>query len=208
LKNGFLPHPIIMGIHGSLNGQREFNGRESPELRSDPESLEPDSPLPPTADGNTHDQDPKLKINSPRKQKLDPKNMGLSLSVNPIIVGPKDRTDGPSSDSAAEKRAQREQNATTAKQSWLLRLFESKLFDMSIAITYLFNSKEPGVLTYLGNKLFSFSPDEVDFYLPQLLNMYIHMHDVAEAIHPYIIHRFVLNGNNSSQGWGGSQLSW
>ena len=40
------------------------------------------------------------------------------------------------------------------KSSWLLRLFESKLFDMSIAVAYLFNSKEPGVLTYLGNKLF------------------------------------------------------
>lgn len=34
--------------------------------------------------------------------------------------------------------------------SWLLRLFESKMFDMSIAISYLFNSKEPGVQTYLG----------------------------------------------------------
>lgn len=40
------------------------------------------------------------------------------------------------------------------KSSWLLRLFESKLFEMSIAIAYLFKSKEPGVLTYLGNKLF------------------------------------------------------
>jgi len=34
--------------------------------------------------------------------------------------------------------------------SWLLRLFESKMFDMSIAISYLYNSKEPGVQTYLG----------------------------------------------------------
>lgn len=41
------------------------------------------------------------------------------------------------------------------KQSWLLRLFESKMFDMSIAITYLFNSKEPGVQSYLG-KLITF----------------------------------------------------
>lgn len=31
------------------------------------------------------------------------------------------------------------------KQSWLLRLFESKLFNMSIAITYLYNSKESGL---------------------------------------------------------------
>ena len=36
----------------------------------------------------------------------------------------------------------------------LLRLFESKLFDMSIAIAYLFKSKETGVQAYLGNKLF------------------------------------------------------
>ena len=35
------------------------------------------------------------------------------------------------------------------KQTWLLRLFESKLFDMSIAITYLYNSKETG--KYLMN---------------------------------------------------------
>ena len=29
-------------------------------------------------------------------------------------------------------------------KSWLLRLFESKLFDASMAISYMFNSKEPG----------------------------------------------------------------
>lgn len=32
----------------------------------------------------------------------------------------------------------------------LLRLFESQIFDMSMAISYLFNSKEPGVQSYLG----------------------------------------------------------
>ena len=41
----------------------------------------------------------------------------------------------------------------SGKQSWLLRLFESKMFDMSIAISYLFNSKEPGVQTYLGERI-------------------------------------------------------
>ncbi|XP_046409330.1 phosphatidylinositol 4-kinase beta [Neodiprion fabricii] len=71
----------------------------------------------------------------------------------------------------------------------LLRLFESQVFDMSMAISYLFNSKEPGVQSYLGNKLFSFPDNEVDFYLPQLVSMYIQMHDVAEVIHPYLVHR-------------------
>jgi len=38
----------------------------------------------------------------------------------------------------------------SSKQSWLLRLFQSKLFDISIALHYLFNSKEHGVQTYIG----------------------------------------------------------
>ena len=40
------------------------------------------------------------------------------------------------------------------KNFWLLRLFESNLFDMSIAIGYLFNSKDHDVQSYLGSKLF------------------------------------------------------
>ncbi|KAL9987779.1 hypothetical protein ACROYT_G002140 [Oculina patagonica] len=75
------------------------------------------------------------------------------------------------------------------KSSWLLRLFESKLFDMSIAIAYLFNSKEPGVLTYLGNKLFTFDDEDVNFYLPQLINMYIHVDEVSDALHRYLVER-------------------
>ncbi|XP_066910261.1 phosphatidylinositol 4-kinase beta-like isoform X2 [Clytia hemisphaerica] len=70
--------------------------------------------------------------------------------------------------------------------SWLLRLFESKLFDMPIAISYMFNSKECGVLAYLGNKLFSFTDQEVDVYLPELIHMYLHMEEVADYIFPYL----------------------
>ena len=36
------------------------------------------------------------------------------------------------------------------RQSWLLRLFESKMFSIDIAVQYLYNSKEPGVQTYIG----------------------------------------------------------
>lgn len=46
--------------------------------------------------------------------------------------------------------SQRSKNRPPPRQSWLLRLFESKMFDMTIAITYLYNSKEPGVQTYIG----------------------------------------------------------
>lgn len=71
----------------------------------------------------------------------------------------------------------------------LLRLLESKVFDVPMAMHYLFKSKEPGVQSYIANKMFSFEDGEVDFYLPQLVCMYIQMHDVAEVIHPYLIHR-------------------
>ena len=78
-------------------------------------------------------------------------------------------------------------DAEGSKQTWLLRLFESKLFDITYAVMYLFNSKETGVQTYIGNRVFSFPEREVDFYLQQLVNMYIHMHDIAEALHPYLV---------------------
>uniref|UniRef100_A0A4W3GDD2 Phosphatidylinositol 4-kinase, catalytic, beta n=1 Tax=Callorhinchus milii TaxID=7868 RepID=A0A4W3GDD2_CALMI len=98
------------------------------------------------------------------------------------------------------KSARRRQKNNSAKQSWLLRLFESKLFDISMAISYVYNSKEPGVQAYIGNRLFSFRHEEVDFYLPQLLNMYIHMDDaVGDAIKPYIVHRCRQSINFSLQ---------
>lgn len=71
----------------------------------------------------------------------------------------------------------------------LLRLLESKMFDVTMAIPYLFQSKEHGVQTYIANKMFSYPDHEVDFYLPQLVCMYIQMHDVAVTIHPYFAHR-------------------
>ncbi|KAG7461440.1 hypothetical protein JOB18_047188, partial [Solea senegalensis] len=80
--------------------------------------------------------------------------------------------------------------ASSSKQSWLLRLFESKLFDVSMAISYLYKSKEPGVQAYIGNRLFSFPDNDVDFYLPQLLSMYVHMDsEVGDAIRPYLLYR-------------------
>ncbi|XP_075856237.1 phosphatidylinositol 4-kinase beta isoform X3 [Microcebus murinus] len=102
--------------------------------------------------------------------------------------------------SSTAKGARRQRQNNSAKQSWLLRLFESKLFDISMAISYLYNSKEPGVQAYIGNRLFCFRDEDVDFYLPQLLNMYIHMdEDVGDAIKPYIVHRCRQSINFSLQ---------
>lgn len=41
----------------------------------------------------------------------------------------------------------------------------------------------------VGNKMFSFPDNDVDFYLPQLVVMYIQLHDVTEVLYPYLVHR-------------------
>lgn len=71
----------------------------------------------------------------------------------------------------------------------LLRFFESPIFNIHFAIHYLFYSKEPGVLSFIGNKLFSFKDHDVDLYIPQLILMYIQMDDLAEVLDPYLVHR-------------------
>ncbi|XP_066581456.1 phosphatidylinositol 4-kinase beta [Prorops nasuta] len=72
----------------------------------------------------------------------------------------------------------------------LLRLFESQHFDIFMEISYLFNySEELGVLSYLANKMFSFQDSDVDFYLLQLVLMYIHIPSLSEVLRPYLIHR-------------------
>lgn len=73
--------------------------------------------------------------------------------------------------------------------SGLLRFFESPIFNIHFAIHYLFYSKEPGVLSFIGNKIFSFKDQDVDLYIPQLILMYIQMDDLAEALDPYLVYR-------------------
>lgn len=82
-----------------------------------------------------------------------------------------------------------EMEANKSSSTGLLRLLESKVFDVSMAIYYLSKSKESGVQSYIANRMFNFDDVRVDFYLPQLVCMYVQMHDVAEVIHPYLVHR-------------------
>jgi hypothetical protein len=75
------------------------------------------------------------------------------------------------------------------KHPGLLRLFDSTVCTISIVISYLFSSKEPVVQQFLGQKLFEYSHDEIDFFLPQLINMYIHIQSISTVIHDYLTTR-------------------
>ena len=75
------------------------------------------------------------------------------------------------------------------KHPGLLRLFDSTICTVALVVSYLFHSKESIIQQFLGRKLFEYSNTEVDFYLPQLLNMYIHIKSIATVIHDYITTR-------------------
>lgn len=81
--------------------------------------------------------------------------------------------------------------------SGLLRFFESPIFNIHFALHYLFYSKEPGVLSFIGNKIFNFKDCDVDLYMPQLILMYIQMDELAEVLDPYLVYRCRRNADFS-----------
>jgi phosphatidylinositol 4-kinase B len=82
-----------------------------------------------------------------------------------------------------------QQIQTERGQSGLLRFFESPVFNIHFAIHYLFYSKEPGVLSFIGNKIFSFPHADVDLYIPQLILMYIQIDELSDILDPYLVYR-------------------
>uniref|UniRef100_A0A8D8GYE7 Phosphatidylinositol 4-kinase beta n=1 Tax=Culex pipiens TaxID=7175 RepID=A0A8D8GYE7_CULPI len=74
-------------------------------------------------------------------------------------------------------------------QSGLLRFFESPVFNIHFAVHYLFYSKEPGVLSFIGNKIFSFPDADVDLYIPQMIIMYMQIEELSEVLDPYLVYR-------------------
>lgn len=78
---------------------------------------------------------------------------------------------------------------TERGQSGLLRFFESPVFNIHFAVHYLFYSKEPGVLSFIGNKIFSFPDNEVDLYIPQMIIMYMQIEELSEVLDPYLVYR-------------------
>lgn len=121
-------------------------------------------------------------------------------SSTPTALSPVEKTMNFSTDHPIE--LPKSNNTSTVehlslKHPGLLRLFDSTVCTASIVISYLFSSKEPLVQQFLGKKLADYSPDELDFYLPQLINMYIHIPSICTVIHDYITSRYSSTGWNS-----------
>ncbi|CAF3519833.1 unnamed protein product [Adineta steineri] len=111
------------------------------------------------------------------------------LSTTPTAISPLEKTvyfsneiDSPSITTSTTEHL-------SVKHPGLLRLFDSTVCTVSMIISYLFSSKEPIVQQFLGKKLFDLPYEELDFYLPQLINMYIHIQSISNVIHDYITSR-------------------
>ena len=62
-----------------------------------------------------------------------------------------------------------------------------------MAVQYLFKSRDAGILQFLGNRLFELDPKDLDFYLPQLLILYLYTEEpTRNCIHPYLVKRYFL----------------
>lgn len=118
------------------------------------------------------------------------------ISTTPTALSPIDKTN---QFSCSELDSTSTIEHLSVKHPGLLRLFDSTVCTISIIISYLFNSKEPMVQQFLGKKLFDYSNDDVDFYLPQLINMYIHVPSISTVIHEYITIRCSQSVNFSLQ---------
>ena len=110
------------------------------------------------------------------------------ICSTPTAVSPIDKTVHFSTDTDSNAQTSTNEHLSV-KHPGLLRLFDSTVCTASIVISYLFSSKEPMVQEFLGKKLFDYSSEELDFYLPQLINMYIHVSSISLVIHDYITSR-------------------
>lgn len=113
-----------------------------------------------------------------------PKAMSKSSSTNSLST-----MKVPGTAQCMVKEPMQPQIKTERGQSGLLRFFESPVFNIHFAVHYLFYSKEPGVLSFIGNKIFSFPNSDVDLYIPQLILMYIQIDELADVLDPYLVYR-------------------
>uniref|UniRef100_A0A182JQP9 Phosphatidylinositol 4-kinase beta n=1 Tax=Anopheles christyi TaxID=43041 RepID=A0A182JQP9_9DIPT len=130
------------------------------------------------------------------KASLSKSSSTASLKVVPgvaVAAIPSTTTSIPSSSvvpfSSSGPRDESQIRTERTGQSGLLRFFESPVFNIHFAVHYLFYSKEPGVLSFIGNKIFSFPHIEVDLYIPQLIVMYMQIEELSEVLDPYLVYR-------------------
>ncbi|CAG9323471.1 unnamed protein product [Blepharisma stoltei] len=74
----------------------------------------------------------------------------------------------------------------------LLRFFNSEYFTLEHLLYYLHKREEPGIRSFLVNKLYTFPLEDISFYIPQLMNLIIERQDSED------LERFFLESSIKS----------
>ena len=137
---------VCEGGKGGLNGLRKLRfdaGQLQVEEAGHPVQCPIGSPMLPNGDVG-------------RGRTLDPAGLSLNLPTS-LVSETANQTEEENRNNLLKQQEGLSPTAAWVKdklppprESLLLRLFESKLLDASIAITHLYKSKEPGVQTYIG----------------------------------------------------------
>lgn len=91
--------------------------------------------------------------------------------------------------SARAAEAMRHVTATGQHQS-LLRLFDSEFFNMTMAMTYLNRYPDaPDVQAILCDKISGFPADDIEFYLPQFLALFIYSPQKYSCLRAWLLRR-------------------
>uniref|UniRef100_A0A2M4A716 Phosphatidylinositol 4-kinase beta n=1 Tax=Anopheles triannulatus TaxID=58253 RepID=A0A2M4A716_9DIPT len=178
--------------------RREFGsmfGSRTKHQQQQQQQLQSPSPAP-AATETEHPECDRMLLVTP-KASLSKSSSTASLKVVPGVAvattstaSSSSATGGPACNSSSSaSRDESQIRSERAGQSGLLRFFESPVFNIHFAVHYLFYSKEPGVLSFIGNKIFSFPNGEVDLYIPQLMVMYMQIEELSEVLDPYLVYR-------------------
>lgn len=113
-----------------------------------------------------------------------PTQSAKNLADGTIIVGEND-----TSDKEIEIEKEDTTKPTHDRQSWTMRLISSESFNAPMAVEYLNSIQDKPSLTFLGKRLFDLPEKDLDFYLPQLMYLYVTKVDAASVSHAYIEER-------------------
>ncbi|MBW0484677.1 hypothetical protein O181_024392 [Austropuccinia psidii MF-1] len=110
----------------------------------------------------------------------------MSSNLHQTDSKPSTRSSIPLNDSSNQTFHQ--PNGNHGGSSLLLRFFQSDFFNVHLAIAYLKTySDSIGITYYLINRLNEFSPDQIDFYWPQLCHLLISKPTESFALENFII---------------------
>lgn len=174
-KSFFFKNAIFRTAQSIIENHEKKNAKNKDQVVSDSAMVGTSSTPSSTNNTVTNPQQQQKKLdfllksrsrNQQQQQQSTPLTTSASAEIT-SITSPVEKSKGMSKSSSTNsltmkvpgtacmiKESIQPQIKTERGQSGLLRFFESPVFNIHFAIHYLFYSKEPGVLSFIGNKIF------------------------------------------------------